>query len=209
MRPKKPSYCGKPLTVQTSRLSGHQGPPPQRYSRLVRLADSRCRKRPCCSRTYRCWSRRCRHRWPGYHSWLNRCLLRSRLLLGSDFLCCRFLRRYFFSCRLLFGCCFFGCRLLFGSGFFSCRLLFGCYFFSCRLLFGSGFLCCRFLRRYLFSRRLLGCCLFCCWFSFLLCCHFVSPSVMKVKKIQHLRLLHLHLHLQPALNIKREPKPIP
>jgi hypothetical protein len=30
---------------------------------------------------------------------------------------------------------------------------------------------------------------------------------MKVKKIQHLRLLHLHP--QPALNFKQGPKPLP
>src|SRR3989337_2426875 len=75
------------------------------------------------------------------------------------------------SCR--FSCGLLCCRFLLGSGFLlCCRFLRRCLL-CCRLLFSSGFLlCCRFLRRYLL----------CCWFSFLLCCHFVSPSVMKVRK---------------------------
>jgi hypothetical protein len=153
-----------------------KGPPPQQYSRLVRLADPWCRKRPCCSRTYRCWSRRSRGCWPcGCRSCRLSCrllfssgLLLGSWLFGSGFLCCRLLRRYF-----LLG------SWLFGSGFLCCRLL-RRYFLLGSWLFGSGFLCCRLLRRYLFSSRFLGCCFFCCWF--LLCYHFLSPSVMKVKK---------------------------
>jgi hypothetical protein len=142
-----------------------KGPPPQQHSRLVRLADSRCRKRPCCGRTYRCRSRRCRSRWLGrYRSCRFSCrLLRRRFfscwLLGSGFLCCRLLRRY-----LLFGC------RLFSSDFLGCwflrRYLLGCW------LLGSDFLCCRLL-----CSGFLG-----CWFCFLLCYHVVSPSIMKVKK---------------------------
>ena len=58
--PKNRRYCGKPLTVQTSKPQGRQGLTPQRYARSVRLADSRCRKRPCCGRTNRCQSGRSR-----------------------------------------------------------------------------------------------------------------------------------------------------
>jgi hypothetical protein len=174
-------YCPK--------LPGHQGLQPQQCHRLVRLADSRCRKGPCSSRTNRCWSGRCRCCWPGYHwscwflryclfyCWFCRRLLRYRLfsdwLFGSGFLCCRLLRYRLFS-GWLFGSGFLCCRLLryrlfsgwlFGSGFLCCRLL--RYRFFCGWLFSSGFLCCRLLH---------------CWFSFLLCCHFNSPSMMKVNK---------------------------
>jgi hypothetical protein len=145
-------------------LPRHQGLTPQRCHRLVRLADSRGRKRPCSSRTYRCRCGRCRCCWLGDR--------------GSCRLCSWLLGNCLFSCWLL-GCCLFSCWLL-GCCLFSCRLL-GCCLFSCRLL---GYC--------LFSCRLLGCCLFgcrlfgnrflCCWFSFLLCCHFNSPSVLKVNK---------------------------
>ena len=154
-------------------LPRHQGLPPQRYHRLVRLADSRCRKRPCSSRTYRCWSGRCWCCWPGYRWSCRFCCCR--------FCCCR-LCGWLPGCRLLHHGLFY-CRLcgwllryslfgywLFGSDFLCCRLLRHCFFGY--WLFGSDFLCCRLLRH-----RLL-----CCWFSFLLCCHFISPSIMKVKK---------------------------
>jgi hypothetical protein len=183
-------------------LPRHQGLTPQRCHRLVRLADSRGRKRPCSSRTYWCRCGRCRCCWLCdrrgclFCSWLlGDCLFCSRLfscrLLGCCFFSCRLLGCCFFSCWLLLGdsllscwllgCCFFSCWLLLGDSLLSCWLL-GCCFFSCWLLLGDSLLSCWLLGCCLLGYRLLGNRFFCCWFSFLLCCHFNSPSVLKVNK---------------------------
>jgi hypothetical protein len=155
----------------------HQGLTPQRYHRLVRLADSRCRKRPCSGRTYRCWCGRsccwprCRRcRLLGCCFLLGRWLLLSCRLFSRGFLSCRLFSRYLlFGGRLLFSrYLLFGGRLLFGRYLlFGGRLLFGRY-----LLFGGRLLLGRYL---LFGGRLFSCCLLCCWFSLLLCYHFDSP----------------------------------
>src|SRR5574340_913927 len=155
-------------TAVSPLLPRHQGLPPQRSPRLIRLGDSRCRKRPCCSRAHRCRSGRGGCCWPG-HRWSCRfdCHLLCSWLLGGDLLRCRFLRRYRFL-----GCRFFGCDLL------LCRFLRRYRFLGCRF-FGGDLLRCRFFRRYrFFSCWFLSCrSLLCCWFSFLCFCHFYSPCM--------------------------------
>ncbi len=189
MRPKNQLWLA-PCYRNNCSCQDIKGPSPQQHSRLVRLANPWCRKRPCCSRTYRCWSRRSRCCWPsGCRSChlLRRYLLLSSRLLGCSLFRCWLLRRYLLLSSRLLGCSLFRCWLLRRYLLLSSRLL-GCSLFRCWLLrrylllssrlLGCSLFRCWLLRRYLLlSSRLLGCSLLRCWFSFLLCCHFVSPYI--------------------------------